>query len=128
MKRSDESITAFNERINLKARDESFIQMGTKPESGWFFGADQQKAAGSLHTDIWQGTATELANKEAIAVYPVSGWWKNKPNMDQSNNGVHYSLVASIESAEVDVDLWTPVKQIVEQQIQPPVELQIGLF
>jgi hypothetical protein len=44
-----------------------------------------------------------------IAVYPVSGWWKYRRALDQSHQGVHYSLVVSIESPGVDI--WTPVQQ-----------------
>ena len=93
-------------------------------ETGWLFGRDQQTSTGSLHTDIWTGTAADLANKEAIAIYPVAGWWKNRPLMDQSDQGVNYSLVVSIEAPEVDVDLWTPVsQQVAAQQIVNVVEV-----
>ena len=33
--------------------------------------------AGSLHCDLWRGPAIELASHDAIAVYPVGGWWKS---------------------------------------------------
>ena len=64
----------------------------------------------------WQAAAD--AAKEAVAVYPVAGWWKNRPKMDQSDNGVNYSLVVSIEAPEADVDLWTPVYQQVAAAIE----------
>lgn len=54
----------------------------------------------------------------AIAVYPVAGWWKSQRKYDQSDQGVDYSLVVSIESPHVD--LWTPVAQ----QIATTVEIQ----
>lgn len=89
---------------------------GEKPptldtETGWLCGSNQQQAPGSLHTDIWTGPAINLANKGAIAVYPVAGWWKTRRAYDQSDLGVDYSLVLSIEAPEIDVDLWTPVAQ-----------------
>ncbi|AJO56880.1 hypothetical protein BF96_05185 [Micrococcus luteus] len=86
--------------------------------SGWLFGRDQQTSAGSLHTDIWSGSAADLAAKEAVVVYPVAGWWKNRPKLDQSDKGVNYSLVVSIEAPEVEVDLWTPVYQQVAAVIE----------
>ena len=49
------------------------------------------------------------ASKNAIAVFPVSGWWKNRARYDQSVMGVDYSLIISIDSPEVDVDVWTPI-------------------
>ncbi|CNK17456.1 hypothetical protein JHV675_53600 [Mycobacterium avium subsp. hominissuis] len=53
-------------------------------------------------------------------MYPVAGWWKNQRKYDQSNHGVDYSLIVSIESPHVDVDLWAPVAQ----QISTTVEIQ----
>ncbi|WP_162497514.1 hypothetical protein [Micrococcus luteus] len=68
--------------------------------------------------DIWSGSAADLAAKEAVVVYPVAGWWKNRPKLDQSDKGVNYSLVVSIEAPEVEVDLWTPVYQQVAAVIE----------
>lgn len=103
-----ETKETFQERINLLAREE----VGTREaggDTGWFFGANQQRKPGSLHTDIWEGTSAELAQKSLIAVYPVGGWWRDyKVNLAKFT--VPYSLVVSIESPEVEVDLWTPVQ------------------
>ena len=67
------------------------------------------RAAGSVHADIWSGTASDLALRGSIAVFPVSGWWKDRKDRDHSARGAHYALVASIESPTEDIDLWTPV-------------------
>lgn len=117
MKRPEDSVEAFRQRINTKAREEGEKPPTLDTEEGWVLGAHQQQSAGSLHTDIWTGTATDLASKGAVAVYPVAGWWKNRPAYDQSDRGVNYSLVVSIESPEVDIDLWTPVAQQVQTAV-----------
>jgi hypothetical protein len=117
MRRPEDSIEAFRKRINIRARIEGEKSLSLATEKGWLFGANQQQSAGSLHTDIWTGAAVDLASKEAIAVYPVAGWWKNRPAFDQSDLGVNYSLVVSIESPSVEIDLWTPVAQQIAQQI-----------
>ena len=62
-----------------------------------------------MHADVWGGTASELALRGCIAVFPVSGWWKDRKDRDHSDRGAHYSLIVSIESPTEDVDLWTPV-------------------
>ncbi|WP_075836364.1 MULTISPECIES: S8 family peptidase [unclassified Rhodococcus (in: high G+C Gram-positive bacteria)] len=109
VRRPEDNIDTFRMRVNARARadGEKPISLGTEP--GWLFGANQQQSHGSLHTDIWEGPAANLASKEAIAVYPVAGWWKDRRAYDQSDLGVHYSLIVSIESPNVEVDLWTPV-------------------
>ena len=109
MRRPTETVEDFRRRINMKARGDGFAAENIATESGWFLGPKQHQSSGSLHTDIWTGTAAELANKDAIAVFPVAGWWKNRARYDQSEMGVDYSLIISIDSPEVDVDLWTPI-------------------
>lgn len=123
VRRPTESIQDFRKRINTRARTEgeTRLQVSSDSEQRWLFGTNQQQAPGSLHTDVWTGPAVELANKEAIAVYPVAGWWKDRGAFDQSERGVRYSLVVSIESPNVEIDLWTPVAQ----QIAP--EIVIGM-
>lgn len=64
---------------------------------------------GSIHTDAWTGTAADLAHRGAVAVFPVSGWWKERPKRDRSEEGARYSLIVSIETPGQEVDIWTPV-------------------
>lgn len=57
-----------------------------------------------------------------IAVYPVSGWWKEQPKRDRSELGARYALIVSIQTDAEDVDIWTPVAQQVAVPIQAEVE------
>lgn len=122
-KKRDEDIEQFRKRINKRARLEGEVSPEQKTEEGWLFGSTQHKAPGSLHTDIWTGDAADLANKGAIAIYPVGGWWKFNKDADQSDLGVNYSLVVSIESPETEVDLWTPVSQLISAPIEVSTEI-----
>lgn len=118
MKRPEDNLDAFRQRVNKQARDEGEKPLRLNTETGWLFGRAQQTSSGSLHTDIWTGSAVGLAAKEAVIVYPVAGWWKSRVKMDHSDNGVNYSLVVSIEAPEVEVDLWTPVSQQVAAAVE----------
>ncbi|WP_144407143.1 S8 family peptidase [Micrococcus luteus] len=73
MKRPEDNLDAFRQRVNKQARDEGEKPLALNTESGWLFGRDQQTSAGSLHTDIWSGSAADLAAKEAVAVGRVGG-------------------------------------------------------
>lgn len=110
-KRPEDGLDAFRQRNNTRARPDGRRPIKLDTEKGWLFGSDQQRAPGSLHTDIWTGSAEDLANKGSVVIYPVGGWWKNRGLLDQSDQGVDYSLIISIESPNVEVDLWTPVYQ-----------------
>ena len=117
VRRPEDSIDTFRQRINTRARvDGAPTRLDT--EAGWLLGRNQQQAAGSLHTDIWTGTAAGLASKGAVAVYPVAGWWKSHRDDDRSEEGVDYALIISIDSPDVEIDLWTAVMQRIEAPIE----------
>jgi hypothetical protein len=77
------------------------------------FGPELQHASGSLHADIWHGSAVELARRGALAVYPVGGWWKERPG-GEDDREARYALIVSIDTPGVDTDIWTPVAVQVE--------------
>lgn len=108
VKRPTESLDEFRKRINQKALDEEDDKPGAIQDRGWTLG-ELAQTRGSVHSDIWEGTAAELADRGVVSIYPVSGWWKDQKNRDRSDHGVRYALVVSIESPDVDVDIWTPV-------------------
>jgi hypothetical protein len=58
-----------------------------------------------------------LAQKDAIAVYPVGGWWKEKKYLNRWNQIALYSLIISIRVPEVEADIYTPVSNIVSTSI-----------
>ncbi len=118
VKRPFESTDQFRKRINLAARDE---EEGTRRSSdsdpSWLIGT-QGRHRGSLHGDIWHGTAADLASRETIAVYPTAGWWKTRPAMERYDQEARYALVVSIKAPEVDVDLYTEVANLIASMVQ----------
>ncbi len=64
---------------------------------------------GSIHSDILAGFAADIAERGTVAVYPVTGWWKELRKRDRSEYGARYALVVTIETDEVDTDIWTPI-------------------
>lgn len=112
LKRPTETLEDFRRRLNLKARpivNGKPVKHAPAADRGrWTFGPDL-RTVGSLHTDIWKGSAADLAARGAVVVYPVGGWWKERPDLDHSAAGARYSLVISLESPEVEVDLYAPI-------------------
>lgn len=104
-----ESEAGFRKRLNRQAlAEDEGRPTGLSDADEWLLGPIVRHR-GSVHSDIWSGTAADLAARGMLAVYPVTGWWKELPKRDRSETGARYSLVVSIEAPEVDVDLWTPV-------------------
>jgi len=68
------------------------------------------RTRGSIHSDVWRGTAADLADKHAVVVYPVNGWWRFRHKTPEiCNQKARYSLVISIETDAEEVDVYTPV-------------------
>lgn len=108
VKRPLESEDDFRSRINAAARDEEEGTYGGGDDSGWLIGI-KKRHKGSLHSDIWRGSAADLASRGVLAVYPALGWWKTRPRLERYNRTARYALIISIRAPEVDVDLYTAV-------------------
>lgn len=116
-----EEQAAFLKRINKAARDEDEDKPGTKaPNDHWLLGS-QARNRGSVHSDIWQGTAADLADSNLIAVSPTIGWWRERSYLGRWNKKARYSLIVSITTPDESVDVYTPVAA----QIQLPVAIEI---
>ncbi|MGV3520264.1 S8 family peptidase [Luteitalea sp.] len=123
VKTAEETFDDFRKRLNEKALEDDDVRPSTAGDSSKWYLGEQTRNKGSLHSDIWVGTAADLAARGAIGVYPVSGWWKDLPKRDRSAVGAAYSLIVSIETEAENTDIWTPVAQ---QIGVPAVEVDLG--
>jgi hypothetical protein len=109
LREPDESNDEFRKRINKRALAEDEERPTRSSDAdGWYVGSEGRNR-GSLHCDIWTGTAADLAARGFVAIYPVTGWWKELQARDQSAIGARYALLISIETPVDEVDIWTPV-------------------
>lgn len=118
-KKPAEDKDEFRKRVNKAARDEDERSASTGGDSrGWIIGT-KLRHKGSVHSDIWKGTAADLATKNFVAVYPVGGWWKELKRQEKWNTIANYSLIVSIKTNETEVDIYTPI----QNQIMIPIEI-----
>jgi hypothetical protein len=108
---ADEDDDAFQKRINKLAREEG-EKFKVPADDGWLLGS-QLRSKGSLHHDIWRGPASDLARRDSIAVFPVSGWWKDRPHLEKVEKTARFALVVSIETPEIETDIYTPITNLV---------------
>jgi len=116
MKRPLESIDEFKARINKAANNDDIETTGVTQSDNWQIG-ERIRNTGSIHKDIWIGTGVELASMKNIAVYPVNGWWRLRKKLKRYNESVRYSLLVTIETEALEVDLYTPVENIVSVNV-----------
>ena len=106
LKRTLESTDEFRRRINRAVQaDEEDVQIPDTDD--WFLGGIRD--AGSIHSDYWTGTAADLAARDAVAVFPVTGWWRDKPALERFNRRVRYALIVTIQAHNGALDIYTPV-------------------
>jgi hypothetical protein len=111
MKKRLESKTRFRSRISAsQAKDGTETASET---SCWLLGPKAIQA-GSLHCDLWRGRAIDLAGHDAIAIFPVGGWWKSHAGQKRIEDKARYSLVISISAPGQGVDLYSEINTLVE--------------
>ena len=116
VKRPLESTEDFRSRVNAAARDEEERTRRGADDPQWLIGK-QNRHRGSLHGDIWRGSAAELASRGNIAVYPALGWWKTRHGLERYNQAARYALIVSIRAPESNVDLYTEVANQISASI-----------
>lgn len=119
VKRAEESPDRFMRRVNKAARDEEDNGHGAGGggDDGWVIGP-RLRDRGSIHSDIWQGSAADLANRHGVAVYPVGGWWREKKELERTDRSVRYALIVTLRAA-ADIDLYAEIQAAV------PIEAEI---
>lgn len=120
MKKRNETDASFRARINDNQEKDGSVSEGET--SYWLLGP-RAIQAGSLHCDLWRGYAVDLAGHDAIAVYPVGGWWKSHLGQRRVTDRGRYALVISISAPGHDVDLHTEVMSAVAVHA---IETEIG--
>jgi len=99
----------FMKRLNKAARDEGEEKPDTDSGSErWLIGSNSRDT-GSVHSDIWKGTAADIASCNLIGVYPVIGWWRERAWLGRWDRSARYSLIVSLHTPDENIDIYTPV-------------------
>lgn len=121
LRRTGETQEQFEARVNAFAANEENepAESGGGPaEAGRLLG-ERSISAGSLHVDEWRCNAADLADRGALAIYPVGGWWKTSPDKDRNNAVMRYAVVVTIDAGDVEQDLW------IEAAVAAGVEIEV---
>lgn len=117
LRRSLEPVQQFVERVNALERDDpSDRAIVTPDDNRWRFGPNSI-SAGSLHCDVWTGPAADLAARDIVCIKPVMGWWRERASPAICNKQTRYALVMTLSTPDVDIDLHTPISNVVQANI-----------
>jgi Subtilase family len=125
LQRRLENEEQFLSRINsLAAADDSeegaeAIEIEDEADDRWRFGANSRanKAAGSLHCDVWTGPGADLAARRTLAIYPVNGWWKTRAPKKRYNSQARYALIMTLKCLDEDIDLHAEIDAAIAVRI-----------
>ncbi|MDP3087574.1 MAG: S8 family peptidase [Methylotenera sp.] len=122
-RRPTETLDEFIHRISA-AREEDEgdepIQPAHATDAQWLVG-ETNRHRGSLHQDIWKGTAAQLAQRGYIVVYPALGWWRSRSKLEKYESLARYSLIVSIKTPPVDTDLYVAIQNRIQAITAVPV-------
>ena len=109
LQRPLETPNALLARVSTSALEEP-IGIGEKSEEAqnWVVGP-RGRTQGSLHSDWWEGRAADLAQCRNLAVFPVTGWWRQRPHLGRWASTARYSLIVSLETESVEFDLYAAI-------------------
>lgn len=107
MNNINEDIDNFKRRINAAARDGDDFERDSGSDR-WIIGKTTRHK-GSIHSDIWEGNAADLATCNLIGVYPAIGWWRERAHLGRCDKSIRYSLIVSLHTPMQNIDLYTPI-------------------
>ena len=113
LQRPTETKQQFERRINKLANEDNEARVVNQDSLDWLYGVNAH-SKGSIHKDILEVTGADLANMRHLAVYSNSGWWKTSKKILPEDTRSRFSLVVDIDAGNIDIDLYTPIKNIIQ--------------
>lgn len=99
----------INKNIQNKEKSKGTTYDTLNDSNRWLLGTNNRNV-GSIHSDIWEDTAANLAENRYIAVYPGGGWWKERGYLKKYDSKIKYSLIVSISTPEETIDLYSSIE------------------
>lgn len=123
LKRPRETGAEFQRRRNAEM---GYRLPAAEDDPNWAFGP-KAIAAGSIHCDTWSGTAVELASRDQLAVYPVMGWWRDRPGQERYLDKARYALIVTLTAPEAGIDLQAEIEIAAQTRIAAKAEVAINV-
>jgi hypothetical protein len=106
-----EDLATFKLRVSKASEEDEQGEVINRTGEIW----DLKKARnrGSVKKDFVTISGADLSTRHVLAVYPKNGWFKTRKKLGLANKLVRYSLIVSIESDEVDINIYNPVLEMI---------------
>jgi len=105
-----EDLEKFKRRISAAPEN---VAAYSGQEEPWLL-KESVRNRGAIKKDFIITSGADLATRNKIAIYPKPGWYSSRKKLGLAETVVRYSLIISIETDEVNVDIYNPVMQMIE--------------
>ncbi len=109
-----EDIEEFKRRVSAAEENLNASYSGT--EEPWLL-KEGLRNKGGIKKDFIVSSGADLATRHTIAIYPKRGWYFTRKRLGLADTLVRYSLIMSIESEDLAVDIYNPVEQLIKNTI-----------
>jgi hypothetical protein len=100
----------FAQRISRQEWEEEENRPSTSDPINWSIGV-RLRTKGSIHCDWWTSSAADVARCGQVAVFPVTGWWRERKHLGFVEKQSRYCLIITIKTKATEVDFYTPIAQ-----------------
>jgi len=113
-----EPLNEFKRRISAASSGTEDHDNDTRDTSSelWTL-RERVRSKGSIKKDYITTSGIELSRRNILAVYPKNGWYRTRQKLGKVESEIRYSLIITIETPELEVDLYTPVLNMVQTVI-----------
>lgn len=112
-----EDLAHFKRRISAAADENNDTEMVDRTSEPWSV-KERIRSKGSIKKDFLDTNGADLSTRKYLAVYPKTGWYKSRKKLEKYDDPVRYSLIVSIETEDTEIDIYTPVANLIAAQIE----------
>ena len=117
VKRPTETPEQFLQRLSETAHDDGEETSTASTQAHPWVVGPNGRSHGSIHCDWWEGAAADLAASGFLAIYPVTGWWRERKQLGRWESDARYCLIVTLET-EADVQLYTAIQNVATVQTE----------
>ncbi|WP_339880608.1 S8 family peptidase [uncultured Algoriphagus sp.] len=114
--KANESPAEFRRRVSAAAEMEDDSETPDMRDEDWTI-KERVRSKGSIKKDFLKTDGASLSLRNILAVYPKSGWYRSRKSLEKYDQDVRYSLIVSIETPQTEVDIYTPVENLISTPI-----------
>jgi hypothetical protein len=115
LQRRGESENDFFKRVSDAWRPKGTPRPKAPDPWPWEIGPEA-RSRGTVQSDRMQIDAASLSGDKLIAVWPTQGWWADHPKT-HADSRISYSLVATIDAGDADIDLYELIASRIAVQV-----------